>query len=90
MSMELTKEDFDFVDDYCKRNNISEGQGAKNLLYIFIDAYKREIVLKRFPKLIVQRVTESVMMSIKNILDEEIPKIHQAINEKQNELREEN
>ena len=87
MSMELTKEDFDFVDAYCERNNINEGQGQKNLLYILIDAYKKEVVAQRYPKLLVQRATESVMQSIKNILDEEIPKIHQTINEKKNEYQ---
>jgi len=83
MSFDLTKEDFDFVDAYCERNSINEGQGQKNLLYILIDAYKKEVVANRYPKLIVQRVTESVMQSIKSILDKEIPKIHEAINSKE-------
>jgi len=82
MSIELTKEDMNFVDNYCKRNSINEGQGQKNLLYILIDAYKKDVMDKKVPKLIVQRVTEAIMMNIKCILDDELPKIRETIKEK--------
>jgi len=82
MSFDLTKEDFDFVDAYCERNSINEGQGQKNLLYILIDAYKKDVMDKKVPKLIVQRVTEAIMMNIKCILDDELPKIRETIKEK--------
>lgn len=37
----LDKEDFDFLDEFCKKYNVPEGEGLKNILAFIISSYKQ-------------------------------------------------
>lgn len=43
----IDTEDYKFIDGFCKRMNIKEGEGQKNLITIFLNSYKNKLDVKK-------------------------------------------